>query len=373
MRTPSVTSVLALDAGAETVSHRVDERLTPHVSSYWTLTVVTPPVRVRVIPDGCVDLVFDLDLAEALVAGVSEHPFEGVHERPTRLLGVSLLPGVAAPLLDTPLTALGPRWQPLGSVIGPIAGTLARALHDARDMELQIALVEAFLLARLGRVDVRVERALSAIAETDGREAIDSLGRRSGTSARNLTRLFRDYVGMAPKRFARLVRAQAAVRRLADCPALELVHSGFRRDLLRCGAENMTSIEASNVAVIRTYLAALGRGAVGEELASFFTPDAVQVELPNQLNRSGGQSNLSALLERAERGRALLRSQTYEIRSELACEHRVAIEAIWLGTLAVPLGNLPAGSVMKAHFAMFFELSGGRITSQRNYDCFEPW
>jgi len=41
--------------------------------------------------------------------------------------------------------------------------------------------------------------------------------------------------------------------------------------------------------------------------------------------------------------------------------------------LAVPLATLPAGSQMRAHFAMFLDFEDGKITSQRNYDCFDPW
>jgi hypothetical protein len=33
----------------------------------------------------------------------------------------------------------------------------------------------------------------------------------------------------------------------------------------------------------------------------------------------------------------------------------------------------PAGSVMRARFAQFFELRDGKIAKQRNYDCFYPW
>ena len=124
---------------------------------------------------------------------------------------------------------------------------------------------------------------------------------------------------------------------------------------------------------MRAYLAALAAGAVGDELARFFTADAVQVELPNKLNPNGGQSDLPTILERAARGQKLLQRQTYAIRSELADGSRVAVEALWSGMLALPVGALPAGAEMKAHFAMFFELAGGRISSQRNYDCFEPW
>src|SRR5262245_47455827 len=135
----------------------------------------------------------------------------------------------------------------------------------------------------------------------------------------------------------------------------------------------MTGPEATNLTTIRTYLEALESGAVGEALARFFTPDARQVELPNRLNQNGGVSDLHTLLRRAEQGQKLLRGQRYEVQSELAQAQRVAIEAIWTGTLAVPLGALAAGATMKAHFAMFFELRDGRICLQRNYDCFEPW
>ena len=33
----------------------------------------------------------------------------------------------------------------------------------------------------------------------------------------------------------------------------------------------------------------------------------------------------------------------------------------------------PAGSVMRARFAQFFEFRDGKIVAQRNYDCFYPW
>ena len=49
------------------------------------------------------------------------------------------------------------------------------------------------------------------------------------------------------------------------------------------------------------------------------------------------------------------------------------MEGSWSAVLAMALGSLDAGQTMSAHFVMFFELRGGRICSQRSYDCFEPW
>jgi ketosteroid isomerase-like protein len=39
----------------------------------------------------------------------------------------------------------------------------------------------------------------------------------------------------------------------------------------------------------------------------------------------------------------------------------------------VPYGALAPGDDMRAHVAFFIELRGGRIASQREYSCFEPW
>lgn len=131
--------------------------------------------------------------------------------------------------------------------------------------------------------------------------------------------------------------------------------------------------ESSHLPHIRAYLQAIATGATGEALAKFYTPDALQSELPNRLNPNGGTSDLATLLARAEQGQKLLKGQRYDIQSELAQGDQVAVEAKWSAELAVPVGTLAAGATMKAHFAMFFEMREGRIHRQRNYDCFEPW
>ena len=131
--------------------------------------------------------------------------------------------------------------------------------------------------------------------------------------------------------------------------------------------------EAANLALLRSYLAALEAGAVGDDLARFFTADAEQVELPNRLNPNGGRSDLATMLSRAEQGRKLLAAQRYIVHRAVASGSMVAMEAEWTGVLAVALGSLPPGAEMRAHLAMFFDIDDGRIRTQRNYDCFEPW
>jgi hypothetical protein len=100
----------------------------------------------------------------------------------------------------------------------------------------------------------------------------------------------------------------------------------------------------------------------------------VQEEFPNRLNPQGGRSDYATILSRLAKGRQLLTGEHYEIVGELAAKDRVALEVLWSGTLAVPLGDqLPAGSTIRARFGVFLVFEAGRIIAQRNYDCFEPW
>ncbi|WP_433207483.1 nuclear transport factor 2 family protein [Dactylosporangium sp. CS-047395] len=118
------------------------------------------------------------------------------------------------------------------------------------------------------------------------------------------------------------------------------------------------------------YHEAVGRGATGAELAAFFTPDMLHRELPNLLFPDGAERDLPAVLDAAERGQAVLSAQTYEVLNVVAAGDKVAVEVRWSGTLAVAYGELPAGHVMHAHIGTFLDVRDGRISGQRNYDCY---
>lgn len=132
------------------------------------------------------------------------------------------------------------------------------------------------------------------------------------------------------------------------------------------------SAPAQNLDTVRRYLNAIEEGKF-DALKDLFTSDVQIVELPNRIHPEGSRSDLKKLAEAFTKGRQLLSSQSYEIKTALALHDSVAIEVLWTGTLATPFGTLAADSQMRAYSAMFFEFRDGKIASQRNYDCFEPW
>ncbi|MEU6082738.1 nuclear transport factor 2 family protein [Streptomyces sp. NPDC047108] len=119
------------------------------------------------------------------------------------------------------------------------------------------------------------------------------------------------------------------------------------------------------------YHAAVADFATGDELAAFFHEDAVHHELPNALYADGVVRDLAGLAKAAEAGKQGLTEQSFEVLGAVAAGDQVALEVLWTGTIARPLGDLPAGHVLRAHIATFLRFRDGKIVSQRNYDCYE--
>ena len=130
-------------------------------------------------------------------------------------------------------------------------------------------------------------------------------------------------------------------------------------------------VERTNLELTRRYLAAIETGTTDAVIA--FAPDVVQVEYPNQFLPKGAERDLAAITAAGERGRKVMRAQRYEVQRAIAQDDVVALEVLWVGTLAVDVGTLSAGSEMRAHFGVFITFRDGLIVRQHNYDCFEPF
>jgi hypothetical protein len=129
----------------------------------------------------------------------------------------------------------------------------------------------------------------------------------------------------------------------------------------------------SLLSIVENYLRDLENGITPDLLKGYYAPAAEQIEYPNRLVPEGAKRDLAALLDGSAKGTRVLSKQKVEITRSYEMGNVVIIEAIWIGTLALPIGQIPIGGEMKAYFAQFFEFEQGKIIRQRNYDCFEPF
>ena len=129
---------------------------------------------------------------------------------------------------------------------------------------------------------------------------------------------------------------------------------------------------SENVGVVRAYLAAIERfDPAGIDRC--LDPDVVQTEFPNRLYPKGQVRGFRKMREDLPKGETVLRAQTYRIDTIFGAASQVVVEAKWEGVLNVSLGKLRPGDTMIAHICMVFTLEGGKITVQRNYDCYEDF
>jgi methylphosphotriester-DNA--protein-cysteine methyltransferase len=171
------------------------------------------------VPDGCVDLLFAFgEQVEAKVIGVATRARPA--SRPARcVLGATLAPGEALPILDVPLHELRDRIVPLGE-LWTGAAALLDEMAEQRTPDARAAALQAVLARRLERSRIatspRIRHGLHQLCEAGGRLRISALARSVGVSERQLQRLFLERTGLSPKEMARVARLRALLAQLAS-------------------------------------------------------------------------------------------------------------------------------------------------------------
>ena len=173
----------------------------PSVDAFW---ISEGMGSARILPDGCADIIFDLDNARAAAVGTMTRPL--VVESTGRQIGVRFKPGYAGLFLDAPLDEFTDTVLPQRDL-----AILASRVCEARSTQVRLSLI-AEALRRDVAPDTRVTQSIDAIVKTGGRRSVKDICDDAGVSRQHLARLFARHVGINPKMFARIVRFRRALR-----------------------------------------------------------------------------------------------------------------------------------------------------------------
>jgi AraC-like DNA-binding protein len=141
-----------------------------------------------------------------------------IHVKPAgrvRTMGVRFRPFGLSAFAEMPMHELTDEATSLADVWRGAAGRLEEALAEAKTDEERARGAERFLLDRLrpGRIDLAIEGCVSEILRARGQARMEPLAHRMGLSPRQLERRFKTAVGIPPKSLARIVRFQEVLRR----------------------------------------------------------------------------------------------------------------------------------------------------------------
>lgn len=190
--------------------------------------------RERVVPTGAVHLVVRLSeeplrifsgpedregvcVRGPLVGGARDRFYLRDVSRPAPSVGVMLRPGAARALLGVPAGSLTGRHTVLRELWGTRADELVERLVHAPSDEARLELLEEELLERLAvrRVDRRVRFAAEELARG---ERVADVAAALGKSPRRFGAFFEAEVGLAPKRYAQVLRVQSTLALAARAP-----------------------------------------------------------------------------------------------------------------------------------------------------------
>jgi AraC-like DNA-binding protein len=216
-------------------SRKPTPALLPFVSRIWASEGSprhAPGVsQERVLPSGAMHLVLRLDssplrvfergeeraLGPALVGGARSNSYVKDVTRPVPSVGVVLEAGAALALFGVPASDLAGTHTPLDLLWGRDADRLADELVSLSNGAARLARFESFLATRLPNVrgiHPGVARVLEGSRDLDDRAS--ALAERAGLGPRRFAQLFRDAVGVSPKRWLRLRRFQRTLGRAED-------------------------------------------------------------------------------------------------------------------------------------------------------------
>lgn len=133
----------------------------------------------------------------------------------SEMLGVYCEPGAASDFLSVPATALTDRIVDLEDLWGTGSTQLAEDLagldEATRVDRFERVLLERLRQARTLRPNVDVVRLARWVRAEPAHMTVHRLADMAGVSRRHLTRVFRDVIGVSPKRYCRLARFQAGL------------------------------------------------------------------------------------------------------------------------------------------------------------------
>ena len=207
------------------------------VEVIWVMeSPATPHSKERLLPDGSVELVFDLGsgrfpiftnetltrrefFRESVVCGPHSQAFGIDTSNGTRVAGVHFKPGGAHPFLRLPSGELHNAHIGLDTVWGRAAVSRVREqLLEAPTPEAKVKVLERQLLAIANGEPERhpaVAYALNEFHSTPAAKRIATLTDEIGISPRHFIDIFRNEVGLSPKLFCRIRRFQRALRQIS--------------------------------------------------------------------------------------------------------------------------------------------------------------
>lgn len=231
--------------------------LAPYVEAYWTSDLsIQEQQRMRILPDGCVDLLFNLVESEnngikpfvPYIIGTMTTYSDVVYEKKISMIGIRFRPCAIAAYTKIPINEFTNSQVDARLIKSLFDDFICDKLIELTSETAQIAYIDSYLSQKLDRlysVDRQIIRVANYIRGTNGVIPINELLNDVCWSQRQFERQFKNLTGVTPKMFSAITRFRNAKRYLKLNPDKSLFsialdcgyydHAHLFRDFKRFG------------------------------------------------------------------------------------------------------------------------------------------
>ncbi len=191
--------------------------LKPYLDCYWSYSASTTLNLLHakpIIPDGCIDIIFDLTRqtkASSLLIGAMTKP---ITNNRTKIIGVRFKPGMAYPFIKIPMNKLTDMIVDYHEFSGPEANDLSDQLIESDSIKAQLSLLNNHLTLKLSSmrsVEPGIRQALYLINNATGNETVKEISDKIGWSRQYLNKKCLCYTGLSPKFLLQAIRIKKVV------------------------------------------------------------------------------------------------------------------------------------------------------------------
>lgn len=209
------------------------ESLSPFVKCFWTLRAPAEdiPQKQRIIPDGCMEMIFHLGdhfvqysmdseriiQPKSFVFGQITTPLDIEPTGVTDIFAVRFHVEGFRPFCTIPFQQMENRAVPFLEIFGEDGMILSESVMSKVLTEDRIRVVEEFLFSRLdlkSTIDVISKDCVNLIYELKGQGTVKDVSEELKVNRRSLERKLSESVGLSPKQLAKIVRMQGVLNSL---------------------------------------------------------------------------------------------------------------------------------------------------------------
>ncbi|MEL6968691.1 MAG: helix-turn-helix domain-containing protein [Bacteroidota bacterium] len=222
------------------------------IQSFWTFSSSGIPASFKVLPDCCVDLIFDLNQEKAVVSGVMSKYQMRALETESNLISVRFKTELFSRLSTVPLAETKNLRVESQQVIANLDPNIVCQLNERSQTSDQVAFIEICIQQLLNQTGHELDELALNVAKKirtlKGAINAQKLAASYHISLRQLERRFKKSTGLTMKEFANLIRfsnAKAAIKRCKKKSLLAIAfeagfydHAHMNYEFQRIAGEN---------------------------------------------------------------------------------------------------------------------------------------